>query len=149
MTNYRLTTVAACRVARIDRQRLNEMISQGDYRCAPETVPGRSRLFDEADLIALFVFARLVEDEVRPSRAGFLAFRILDGLRADPEANEITIFHAMNNGMVRNINKPDSTAGLHLSGMAALFTQTFNIETIRQIVRQGIDEERGVIGEED
>ena len=149
MTNFRLTTVAACRVARIDRQRLNEMISSGDYPVAPETVPGRSRLFDEIDLIGLFIFARLIERDWRPLRAGLIVSQIVGGLREKPDAGEITIFHTINSGLHRCIDRPESAAGLYLATMPALFTQGFNIETVREIVRQGVDEERGVIGEDE
>ena len=149
MTTFRLTTKAACRVAQIDRQRLNELISSGDYSVAPETVPGRSRLFDEIDLIALFIFARLFERDWRPLRAGLLASNIITQLRKDSAAGEVTVFSPIASSLTRAIEKPQEVAGAHNGGMAVLYTQTFNIETVRDLVRAGIEEERAVIGEDE
>jgi hypothetical protein len=75
----RIRSGTAMEIARIDRQKFNEYVADGFFNCAPQTRPGASRLFEFADLVSLYVFARLIEFGLRPERAGQLAC----GMKAD------------------------------------------------------------------
>ena len=86
----KLTTKAACRVARIDRDRLNEHIAAGVYNCAPETIPGRARLFEPNDMIGLWLFRELMDDGFDARNAGKIACAIAIAARRNSEAPAIS-----------------------------------------------------------
>ena len=79
----RLTTKAACRVARLDPQRLNEAIARGDYPCAPSTVAGRARSFDPNDMIGRWYFREFLEDGYSVKRAGERACILMEAAKAN------------------------------------------------------------------
>lgn len=56
----KLTTRAACEIAQIEQQRLNEDIAKGHYTCAPEAQSTVGRFWDEADICGLSVYAFLL-----------------------------------------------------------------------------------------
>lgn len=90
----KLTTAAACRVARIDRDRFNEHVAAGRFRCAPATIPGRARLFDPHDMVALWLFRELMEDGIDATRAGRIACAVAAAARQHPDAPAISYVEA-------------------------------------------------------
>ena len=86
----KLPTKAACRVARMDRDRFNEHIAAGFFNCAPETVPGRARLFDPDDMIALCLFRELMDDGLDAKRSGKIACAVSRAAREHPTAPAIS-----------------------------------------------------------
>jgi hypothetical protein len=86
----KLTTIAACRVARIDRDRFNEHVAAGRFPCAPETVPGRARLFDPDAMIALWLFRELMDDGFDAAAAGAMACEVARAAREHPDAPVIS-----------------------------------------------------------
>ena len=83
------TTTAACRVVGFDRDRFNEHVASGHYPCAPNTVPGRMRLFDPDNMVAYRIFRDLLQDGASKERAGKIACAVVDCTRMNPEAGEI------------------------------------------------------------
>lgn len=144
---YKLTTVAACRVVNLDRQRLNEFIANGDYTCAPDTSPGRARLFTEDDLIALFVFAREVERGMKPLIAGRLAQNVRETLSERPGAETAkTVGRIVGPHFERT--GPTITASSDV-GRLIFNVIEYNLAGIRKLVAEGVEEERQIIGPED
>jgi hypothetical protein len=133
-------------VAKIDRQRLNEFVANGDYTCAPETTPGRSRLFEEMDLIALFIFAREMERGIKPSIAGQLASKVREALAQQPKAGIVTIGNPLNTAQLITVQK----SIWRIAGEGPLLSLTsYNVDCVRTAIRQGVKEERQIVGPED
>lgn len=86
--NPRVKTALACDMARLDRDRFNEAVAAGHYGCAPSTTPGSSRIFLIEDCVALYIYARMIDEGVPPSRAGGFVCEIilpeLKSSRANP-----------------------------------------------------------------
>ena len=78
MTTFipKLTTVAACEVAGIDRDRFNEHVAAGNFHCAPKTTAGKARAFDPDDMLALVMFRRFTNDGIDAKTAGNMACAI-------------------------------------------------------------------------
>lgn len=81
----------ACEIAGIDKQRFNEAVSAGNFSCAPKVRKGGTRTFTEEDIIALFVYARLTEQEWPPRVAGSIACEVRSKLETSPDMAEIRI----------------------------------------------------------
>lgn len=82
---------AACALARVDNKRLNEAVAKGLYPCAPAARRGSARKFTEDDVVALFVYARLLEQEIPQRLAGQVACQVRSKIEEDPEADEVRI----------------------------------------------------------
>lgn len=151
----KLTTAAACRVARIDRDRFNEHVAAGRFGCAPSTVPGRARLFDPDDMIALWLFRELMEDGSEASTAGAIACEVASAARLNPGAKAITYVqtyfdksggHAYPADEVPPSTEWDETL---FSGTDIRKATTFRISKLRQLIAAYTEEERAIIGEND
>jgi len=82
---------AACALAKIDNKRFNEAVAKQFYPCAPAARRGSARKFTEDDVVALFVYARLL-DQVIPQRlAGQVACQVRSKIEEDPEADEVRV----------------------------------------------------------
>lgn len=81
----------ACRAARISKQRFNEAVAAKKYRCAPQVKKGGTRSFTENDIVALFIYARLVEQDMGPRVAGEIACALREQLERQPAAAEIRL----------------------------------------------------------
>lgn len=81
----------ACRVAGIDKQRFNEAVAAKRYPCAPEVKKGGTRTFNQDDMVALFVYARLIEQDMPASVAGEIACDLRSRLNDFPEATEVKV----------------------------------------------------------
>ena len=88
---YKYRGATACQVTGIDKQRFNEAVASGRYPCAPTVRKGGTRTFTEDDIIALFVYARLIEQEIPPRVAGDIACAVRSKLEEDPSVEEIRI----------------------------------------------------------
>jgi hypothetical protein len=85
-TRPKLTTLLACEVAGINRDRFNEHVAAGYFPCAPQTVPGRARTFDPDDMLGLRLFADLIKDGFEPRAAGPIACEVAQVARHNPDA---------------------------------------------------------------
>ncbi len=81
----------ACKAAGIDKQRFNEAVAAGRYPCAPAVKKGGTRTFNQDDMVALFVYARLIEQDMPASVAGEIACDLRTKLKDFPNAKEVKI----------------------------------------------------------
>jgi hypothetical protein len=153
--NPKLTTTAACRVARIDRDRFNEHVAAGRFPCAPRTVPGRARFFDPDDMIALWLFRELMDDGFDAARAGAIACEVATAARAHPNEPAIAYVEdyfvpptgtAFPVSMVPDPSEWDSTL---FSGTDIRKVTIFRISKMRQLIAHYTEEERSIIGPDD
>lgn len=140
-----ITTLAACRIARIDRQRFNEFVASGDYRCAPETQPGRARRFNESDIIALFVFARELDRGIRSTIAGWLADLVRMSLTEDHDRETASVAYLLDGTPFLYVGS-GTEIGDMVHGRQILKLETYNIAAIRNAVRAAIEKERETAG---
>ena len=85
------SVLEVCRLAGVDRDRLNEAIARGDYPCAPATRPGSRRIFAEADFIVLSVYGALTARGIPPRVAGAVACSSLSAIENAPYAEHLAI----------------------------------------------------------
>lgn len=151
----KLTIKAACRVARIDRDRFNEHVAAGRFPCAPETVPGRARLFDPDDMIALWLFRELMEDGFDASRAGAIACAVANAARQNPTARAIAFvqdYFTPPGGRAYPSDQVPAAAEwdkVTFGGTDIRKVTTFRIGKLREMIAHYTEEERAVIGEDD
>ncbi|WP_197462486.1 MULTISPECIES: hypothetical protein [unclassified Erythrobacter] len=150
----RLTTKAACRVARLDPQRLNEAIAKGDYSCAPETVKGRARSFDPDDMIGLWYFREFLEDGFSAKRAGERACILMEAAKAYPDARTLTLVLDYFYGPGRvypsdQVPSADDWDTATISGTDIREARTFRIGKTRDMIAHYTEEERAIVGEDD
>lgn len=153
----KLTTKAACHVAKIDRDRLNEHIAAGAYNCAPATVPGRARLFDPDDMIGLCLFRELMDDGLDARHAGNIACAVSRAARENPGAPAISYVQDYFIGdtalaMPFDEVPPASEWVTNLfmpGGTDARKVTTFNIAKLRKLIAHYTKEEDSIIGEDD
>lgn len=149
----RVRSAAAMRITRMDRQKFNEIMSAGFFRCAPTEMLGNTRLFREHHLVALFILARLLEFGFPPRRAGALACDIYEAFRPDKDEKRIVLavgtmlshIFAGSEYDPDHVEKDRCYAGLG----DILFTVSFEITTIRKIIASGIEYERSIVGREE
>lgn len=150
----KLTTAAACRVARIDRDRFNEHVAAGRFGCAPDTVPGRARLFDPEDMIALWLFRELMDDGFDSAHAGSISCKVAEAARQAPDAPAISYvqdYFGSRGTAISHENIPDPSEWdkFVFSGSDIRKVTTFNIAKLRKMIAHYTDEERSIIGESD
>ena len=153
-SSIRLTTRAACRVARLDPNKLNEAIKRGDYACAPDTVAGRARAFDPHEMIGLWYFREFMEDGYSPKAAGQRACLLQEASRAYPDARSLTLvldyFYGAGTVLPTEqvFDGTDLDAKL-VSGCDVREARTYRIGKTRDMIAHYTEEERGIIGEDD
>ncbi|MEP5732190.1 MAG: hypothetical protein ABJL67_22780 [Sulfitobacter sp.] len=150
----KLTTPAACRVARIDRDRFNEEVAAGNFNCAPSTIPGRARLFDPDDMVALWLFRDLLEDGESKRVAGRIACKISQLAREYPEDRTISLVKSyFNDGgtamRTKDVPDPSEWDKILIGGTDIKEVRTFRIGKMRDMIAHATEEERAVIGERD
>lgn len=144
--SLKFRTAAACRIADIHRDRFNESVAAGNYKCAPETQPGASRIFAEDDLVALMIYGRQLKAGAGAGIAGDLACRVRRALDLNPKARVVSVLRALN-GLDRTVidDRPKT-----LSPRNPVFERVeFEIGAIRAFVRERMQEDAAVLGGED
>ena len=86
---YRAAT--ACALAGIDNKRFNEAVAKDFYPCGPKARRGSARKFTEDDVVALFVYARLLDQEMPQRLAGQVACQVRSEIEKDPGADEVRV----------------------------------------------------------
>lgn len=149
----KLTTKAACRVAGIDRDRFNEYVADKAYNCAPDTIPGRARLFDPDDMLALRLFRDLMDDSYSPKRAGQIACTVAETARDCPDERIIAYVETY---VGANSAVPYSRFlefgdfdELKVSGSDIRKVTLFRVGKLRDMNAHYTEEERSIIGEDD
>jgi hypothetical protein len=150
----KLTTKSACRVARIDRDRFNEHVAAGRFPCAPNTVPGRARLFDPDDMIGLWLFRELMEDGFEPAKAGEIACEVANAARRYPDASTISYVQDYfgNGGRAfpsDAVPAPSEWDNVLFSGTDIRKVTTYRIGKLRKLIAHYTAEENSIIGEDD
>lgn len=147
----KLTTVVACRVARMHRDRFNEYVAAGQYNCAPATIPGRARLFDPDDMIALWLFRELMDDGLNPATAGAIACAVGKAARQNPEAGQIAYIqkYMWPDGGIAMVYPVVNHGWQPNDGEEIRKMTVFNIETVRRKIAFRTEEERSIIGPDD
>lgn len=149
----KLTTVAACRVVGIDRDRFNEHVAAGRFSCAPRTIPGRARLFDPDDMIALWLFKELMDDGLDAAHAGRIACEVAEAARQAPEARAISYVQPyLGSGTAMpadSVRPPSDWDTYMLSGSDIRKVTTFRIGKMREMIAHYTEEERSIIGPDD
>lgn len=149
----KLTTVVACRVAGIDRGRFNEHVAAQNYNCAPNTTPGRARLFDPDDVLALRLFSDLLNDGFTPKRAGEIACEVANAARNSPEERTIAYVESFFRGghalPTSEVPPADLWDGVLFSGTDIRKVTIFRIGKLREIIAHYSAEEASIIGNPD
>ncbi|MFZ0458727.1 MAG: hypothetical protein WAM17_09830 [Rhodoplanes sp.] len=78
MQPYQVRAKTACEAVGLDRDRFNEDVAAGIYKCAPQTDAGRVRIFREADLVALYVYAHLRRHGTAAEQAADIACAVCE-----------------------------------------------------------------------
>lgn len=147
----KLTTSVACRVVGMNRDRFNEYVAAGQYRCAPNTVPGRARLFDPDAMLTLFLFKRLMDDGYTVEKAGVIACAIGEVAKLNPEARAVSYVEDYFKGhgramLTSEVPMPDTWDKVLLSGTDIRKVTTFRIGKERDLVAHYTEEEQSIIG---
>ena len=162
--NYKFRTKAACRIAGIDHQRFNEDVAAGEYPHAPVTTAGVSRVFDEADIAGLYVYAHLTRGWGEPYRFGkklaaTYARGVIQALRGqfpfdfrqvkdrDHARADFPLLRDADGVFIRaSKDHPPQFKTGHNRGVVSV---CFDLEGILEIVRRRMEEEARILGEED
>jgi hypothetical protein len=164
MPTVRVRSALAMRIANLDRVKFNDAVANGNYPCAPATVRGSVRLFNEDDLVALYFFARLLELNIPPSRAGQLACEAMSAARGRglEESDRIVLLRSEHDHVFvgSKIKLPDGTIktydpdheknGTHYPGLGrVVLAIEFYVSHVRKIIADRIEDERSILGREE
>ncbi len=152
--NYKFRIKEACRIAGVDRDRFNEAVHAGNYKCAPDVVRGSSRVFDEVDLIVLFIYGQFLKDSFSPSLAGRLACHICERLKADTEGrqdapDQVLLARTSRGNYVVQSGHGDIETPRWVTHAHVFWTLSFDIRNIRETIQREIREELSIIGSDD
>jgi DNA-binding transcriptional MerR regulator len=147
-TKFRIRV--ACRIAKVDHARFNEAVAAGNYPCAPDVTRGATRLFDEDDLVALFIYGRLLDRGFSPRQSGNYSCKIRDQLRKTPNEEAIVIIHTFPGSVeVQAVNPAEKLSTRNAAGQQIFSRLEFHIANVREFVRDEMQEEIRIVGEED
>jgi hypothetical protein len=132
---FHLAIADACRTAHVPYDDLILTIAAGGYPCLPGANPGSERRFDETDLLALYVYGRLLAFGFGALRAGEYACRVHLALRSAGCAKSVSIVLTPNGGK-RVVVDRDSTA---LSPALLAEQIEFDVSAIRQFLNRRVE----------
>jgi len=132
---FHLAIADACRTAQVPYDDLILTIAAGGYPCLPGAEPGSERRFDETDLLALYVYGRLLAFGFGALRAGEYACRVHLALRSASRAKSVSIVLTPNGGK-RVVVDRDSTA---LSPALLAEQIEFDVFAIRQFLNRRVE----------
>ncbi len=140
-------TKLACEIARLDRQRFNEAVAAGNYRCAPPTTRGAARIFDVDDIIAMFLYGRLVEWEIPPRRAGSIACQLRERLDQEAPPQRLHFFKAIAGMSVvfENVGSAEEVTTI-VNGKPVGFSVCIYVDHIREHVLKNLKEAPIMVG---
>jgi len=129
-----LTIATACRAAEVDYDDFTLTVAAGSYPCLPGATPGASRCFDETDLLALYVFGRLLSFGFGGLRAGEYACRIHAAVKAKANARFVSIALTKGGGKRVVVDSVASSPPTAFPGKLE-----FDIPAIREFLKARID----------
>ena len=145
---HTFTTVAACRIAGFDRQRLNDDIASGIYPCAPHGRAGVARTFDHDDLVGLHIYATLCQEfRFGKPYAAQLACEVIKSLKNPNLSEDLNRIDIPMNGLPGHsrCHRDDPThfyASYGGSTVGSDFAAiSFDLDGIRKRLQSRIDEE--------
>ena len=110
---FDLAIAEACKAAQVPYEDFVSTVMAGSYPCLPGVAPGSSRRFGETDLLALYIYGRLLAFGFGALRAGEYACRTHAVLVAEPQARSVSIVLTPDGGkrvVVEQISPPSATA---------------------------------------
>jgi hypothetical protein len=132
-------TSTACEIAGISAAKFNGLIATGEYPCPPPTVAGSTRIFEIDDIVALFIFARLLDHGFKSKIAGRFACKARYVAECYPNQDQVTFAWNMN-GLVSPVAPDADLADGYISGGPVMFKVTWDFRNIRQIVQRALDD---------
>jgi hypothetical protein len=129
-----LAIATACRAADVDYDDFTLTVAAGSYPCLPLAADGASRVFDETDLLTLYIYGRLLSFGFGALRAGEYACRMHEAMRANAHARFVSIALTRTGGKRVVVEVAASAA-------AALFPGKleFDIPAIRDLLKARTD----------
>ena len=88
----------ACRATEVDYDNFTLTVAAGSYPCLPLAVGDAGRSFDETDLLALYIYGRLLSFGFGALRAGEYACRMHAAIKANANARFVSIAITRNGG---------------------------------------------------
>ena len=125
----------ACKTADVSYDDFILTIATGGYPCLPGTAPGSPRTFGETDLLALYVYGRLLAFGFDALRSGEYASRVHYELRANTAATSVAIVLTRHEGK-RVVVGCETPAP---SSQARREQIEFNIAAIRKFLNRRIE----------
>lgn len=86
-----LSIAAACQAAEVDYDDFTLAVAAGSYPCLPLPCGGAGRAFDETDLLALYIYGRLLAFGFGALRAGEYACRMHAAIKTNANARSVSI----------------------------------------------------------
>ena len=169
----RVRAAMACRIVHLDRVKFNDAVASGAYPCAPSTRSGSARIFDEADLLPLYFFARLTEFGIPAGKAGAMACEMAATARqayAEPATRIIYVHGTFSSGfyLPNKIRRPadgvivgnydpehETPSEQHPTGWhypangRVIFTVEFYVKHVREIIAHNLASEASILGEDE
>jgi hypothetical protein len=137
MTTIRfdLEIAEACRTAQVPYEDFVSTVMAGSYPCLPGVAPGSSRRFEDTDLVALYIYGRLLAFGFGALRAGEYACRAHAVLKSQAQARLISIALTADGGkrVVVEQEPPLPPAAMLPEKIQ------FDIGTIRQLLQRSIE----------
>ena len=132
-----LAIATACRAVEVDYDEFTLMVAAGGYPCLPGTARGAPRCFNETDLLALYIYGRLLSFGFGALRAGEYACRLHAAIKANAAARYVSIALTKNGGKrVVVDNTPSAPA---LPGAPFPGKLEFDLPAIREFLKARID----------
>jgi len=148
----RAKTALAVEIAQVDRDRFNEAVAAGHYPCAPHTLRGTTRLFEVDDVVALWVYGRMIDDDVPPRRAGRIVCELListlkNSVFKEPIEEVVEIRTTRSRFFLPSdrVNAADT----HYGGFPLVYRRSWPVGRIRSEVVARLEWERDNLGSDD
>lgn len=145
----------AARILRSTPAAINEAIAKKLYGCAPETVPGSRRIFQEHDIIGLRIYHHLCGNGLTYRDAGQIACIVMNWVLADvPPALElaevrfpanfsyphgIAVYRDADGNLVDSHGSPPKTDRELGSRSSLTIAVDLHIEDVRAVFKQLVD----------
>lgn len=149
MPDPRARTSLATQIARVDRTKFNDVVSDGFYPCAPPVGRGTARVFSVNEIVALTVFGQLLEEGVSARQAGPVACGLADLLREHPDTERALHIVTSISSPLWMIPEHLSADTTHVSGLPIVSTREWRLANMRQRVAAEIDDFDSIKGDED
>jgi hypothetical protein len=88
-----IRTGEVCEMAGLPRQKFNDAVRDNFFKCAPDTKPGSTRVFDHNQIVSVFIFADLLRMGVGAREAGTWSCLLYNAIcrNEDPKATMAAI----------------------------------------------------------